>query len=386
MAENAVTMFVGAKSELEKKYIVRISAAALDLVVRGIESFGANLFPDDGTPQKCVRILDEACRMAEERIRNCDDEIIEFNDEAHRLDRALVELVELYRDNNSSVTRSWVDRLRSERDSASFHMREFFARWDFSGSSPIFFLEETRKFRSFMDDVSSFKWTETNLTSHGVAAAVDKFLSDIQRILLARFARLLEVKACDVAEVISRLTDVPLTQILESDNDHKKRAIYMTNQRVVNQERVVDEIYEVLSSERPITTKRPRGSFLLVGPTGVGKREIAKAVALHWYRDANRLVEIDISEYADLPMKSAAPPPYDFLPFGSESKEKHLLDRLTQVVAKRPYSVILLSKIDNDPLTVTRVLLRILSSDDDNALSNTKGRGTLLTSLSLLFS
>ncbi|KAL9174298.1 hypothetical protein ABFS82_02G043100 [Erythranthe guttata] len=174
--------------------------------------------------------------------------------------------------------------------------------------------------------------------------------------------------------MLRRHTDVPLTQILESDNDRKKRAVYMTNQRVVNQEHVVNEIYEVLSSERPIITKRPRGSFLLVGPTGVGKREIAKAVALHWYCDANRIVEIDISEYADLlPMKSAAPPPYDFLPFGSESKEKHLLDRLTQVVAKRPYSVILLSKIDNDPLTVTRVLLRILS-DDDNALSsNTKG-------------
>ncbi|KAL8046598.1 hypothetical protein ABFX02_08G187200 [Erythranthe guttata] len=329
MEENAAVMLNGAKPELQKKYGVSISAAAVDLAVRGLKPFASELYPEDGPPQKCVRILEDACKLVQTKFGNFGDEI-EFNEKVYELGRSLVELIELYRD-NSFDSRFWVDRLR--------------------------------------DHAASFNWTETNLNE--VVGAVDQFLVDTRRSQVLRFKSLLTVEACHVAEVISSLTDVPITQIIPSNiNNDKKNAIEMTNKRVVNQERVVNEIFEILASKKPIVTKRPRGSFLLVGPTGVGKREIAKAVALHWYCDATRLVEIDMSEYAEPPMKSSA---YDLSESGSKSKHQHLRNRLNEVVANRPYSVIVLDKIDKASFdTVTRVLLPILSDGSAESVDFSK--------------
>ncbi|KAL9160258.1 hypothetical protein ABFS82_08G187400 [Erythranthe guttata] len=366
MEENAAVMLNGAKPKLQKKYGVSISAAAVDLAVRGLKPFASELYPEDGPPQKCVRILEDACKLVQTKFGNFGDEI-EFNEKVYELGRSVVELIELYRD-NSFDSRFWVDRLRSERDSASIHMNDFITRWDFI-RSPLFGDTSTENFRSLRDHAASFNWTETNLNE--VVGAVDQFLVDTRRSQVLRFKSLLTVEACHVAEVISRLTDVPLTQIIPSNiNNHKKKAIEMTNKRVVNQERVVNEIFEILASKKPIVTKRPRGSFLLVGPTGVGKREIAKAVALHWYCDASRLVEIDMSEYTEPPMKSS--PTYD-LSESSKSKHQHLRNRLNEVVANRPYSVILLDKIDKASFdTVTRVLLPILSDGSAESVDFSK--------------
>ncbi|KAL7103658.1 hypothetical protein ACP275_08G193000 [Erythranthe tilingii] len=341
------------KSELEKRHGVCISDAAFDLADKS-EFF----------PEKCVgRILDEACKLVQENFTSCGDEIDQFNDKARELGRTLVELTELLRDDNSPETQFWVDRLKSERDSASFHINGFFIRWGFE--KDFIFCEDAEKIRSLRDRIiASSDFDDPNFT-----LIVDQFLVDIQRSILTRFPGNLTVRDCHVAEVISRLTDVPFTQIIRSNiNSHKRKAIKMTNKRVVNQKHVVKEIFKILASEKPIITNRPRASFLLVGPTGVGKREIAKSVALHWYCDASRLVEIDMSEYADDYLSYCC---NNFcLPFiGSKTKssykqQQNLWNRFSEVVAKRPYSVILLHNVDKDCFdTLTKVLLRI-SSDE----------------------
>ncbi|KAL7143647.1 hypothetical protein ABFS83_08G206300 [Erythranthe nasuta] len=340
------------KSELEKRHGVCISDAAFDL------ADNSQLFPE-----KCVRrILDEACKLVQENFTSCRNEIDQFNDNARELGQTLVELTELHRDDNSSETQFWVDRLKSERDSASFHINGFFMRWGFE--KDFIFCEDAEKIRSLRDRVIASSDFDPNFT-----LIIDQFLVDIQRSIFNRFPGNLTVRACHVAEVISRLTDVPFTQIIRSNiNSHKKKAVKMTNKRVVNQKHVVKEIFKILASEKTVITNRPRGSFLLVGPTGVGKREIAKSVALHWYSDASRLVEIDMSEYADDYLSYCC---NNFcLPFiGSKTKssykhQQNIWNRLTEVVAKRPYSVILLHNVDKDCFnTLTKVLLRI-SSDE----------------------
>ncbi|KAL8046457.1 hypothetical protein ABFS82_08G179600 [Erythranthe guttata] len=249
-------------------------------------------------------------------------------------------------------------------------MGDFLYQWDFAFD--LFLDERTPKkiklYREYASNIASLYCPvlnksilkESSVVPREKSRNIVRFLDDIQRQLIKRFKCLLTVEACHVAEVLSMRTDVPLTQILPSINNHKRKAIYMTKQRVVNQERVINEIYETLSVSGPITT-RPRGSFLLLGGSGVGKTEIAKAVALHWYCDASRLVEIDMSEYAEPPQLESAN--CDIVEW-SKRMHREFWNRLTEIVAKRPYSVILLDKVDKASSIVARVLVEVLSYGD----------------------
>lgn len=195
--------------------------------------------------------------------------------------------------------------------------------------------------------------------------------------------------------MISRLTDVPITLILPLTDAEKKRATYMTMQRVVNQEYAITDIFNVVASPRPVT-KRPMGSFILLGPSGVGKKEIAKSVARYWYCDPTRLFEIDMSEYAEPPLVSILSQPrycsLTFLIYCIQSllnlvshiplvlfffrlrvNGDDLLTRLTKVVQRRPYSIFLLRNIDKASSTVVKIILKeVLSAGGNTAdFSNT---------------
>ncbi|KAL7143230.1 hypothetical protein ABFS83_08G177700 [Erythranthe nasuta] len=363
--EMAARVSPEAKSKLEKKYRLPISVQAFALAVHGVRFFDSKHHPGDETLEKSVEILECACKLVLEQLKNCTHEI-EFREKAYELRRALVELIELHRDKHLD-SQLWVARLKSERDSASFYMGDFLYQWDFAFD---LFLDESapkkiKLYREYASNIASLYcpvlnksiFKESSVVPREKSRNIVRFLDDIQSQLIKRFKCLLTVEACHVAEVLSMRTDVPITQILPSINDHKKKAIYMTKQRVVNQERVINEIYETLSVSGPIST-RPRGSFLLLGGSGVGKTEIAKAVALHWYCDASRLVEIDMSEYAELPQLESAN--CDLVEW-SKRMHHEFWNRLTEIVAKRPYSVILLDKVDKASSIVTRILVEVLS-------------------------
>ncbi|KAL7142664.1 hypothetical protein ABFS83_08G139200 [Erythranthe nasuta] len=344
-----------AKPKLERKYSVRISARAL-------KSFDSMLIPEDTAPQD---LLEGACKMVMENFRNYAHNLdSKFNEKAYELRRAIVELVELYRSGHPD-SKFWVARLRGERDSASLYMNWLLYTWDF-GLDGTLNLETVAKLKllneSTLDEPSPFK----------EASDVARFLDDVQDQLLYRFRSLLTVDDRHVHEVLSKLTDVPLTQIVTSvDNHYKKMAISMTNNRVVDQKRVINEIFETLASERR-TTMRPMGSFLLLGPSRVGKKEIAKAVARHWYCDESRLVEIDMAEYVEPPVESAE---------GSKRIRRYVWNQLIDAVKKRPYSVIVLDKIDKASSSVITDLLKVLTC---GATSDFEGR-TVDFSKSIIF-
>ncbi|KAL3644021.1 hypothetical protein CASFOL_011953 [Castilleja foliolosa] len=339
------------KLKLEDRYNVQITDAAFDMAVQGLKTFDSKLIFDDASPKKAMEILDGACKLVLERFRNCEYET-SFYEEAHQLRWDLVELIEIYRGTPNTNTRKWVTRLRWERDCESIFMNEFLCRWKHVVGSPggCHFLNQ-----EFVQQLSLFKETNNKINDNNDGDGDDGFsqksrLDDVTRFinvirskLVSSFDHLLTVTSSHVAEVASKMSDIPLKRFLLPHNDNKKlKAKYMTNLRVLEQELVVYDIYETLASSTRLNSSitHPRGSFLLLGQSGAGKTEVAKAVAKHWYCDASRLVEIDVSDLAD---------------------ESVFWRRLSEVVEKRPYSIIVLDKIDKASESVTRALVDVLS-------------------------
>ncbi|KAL9160094.1 hypothetical protein ABFS82_08G177700 [Erythranthe guttata] len=351
MEEEVMKLLEEAKPKLEKEYCVRISDGAFDLAVRGYLDPKLMISEDTNHEYKrAVEILAGACNLVQRNFRNGAHERV-FYDKAYELRRALVELTELHWDSSNPASRSWASRLTSERASASLYMSGFLRKCDKTVNSPLSCCRITSKIAEILEKFDIYDTSSSE-------GDVGRYLDDLQGQLIELFQHLLTVEASHVAEVVSSLTDVPLTQILPSVDNHKQKAVYMTNLRVVDQKHVIDEVFETVAFQRNMTT-RPRGLFLLLGDSGVGKSEIAKAVAEHWYCDASRLVEIDMSEYAECDLSE-----------WSQRKDQDLWNRLTEIVAKRPYSVILLDKIDKGSSIVTRILHEVLSETP----SDTEGK------------
>ncbi|CAA0841831.1 Unknown protein [Striga hermonthica] len=184
------------------------------------------------------------------------------------------------------------------------------------------------------------------------------------------FNRTLMVSPSHVREVVSRMSDVPLVELSSSTGYLKKEACRLTKKRLVGLDSTIDGIFEALAASCTNSSQagaRPRGLFLLVGRSGSGVTEIAKAVAQHWYGDESRLVEIEMCKY------------YDGNPFGNAARDPEswprtkanlelFLSHLSEVVRKRPYSVILLDRIYRACFCI-KGLLQVLRGDGPNESS-----------------
>lgn len=183
----------------------------------------------------------------------------------------------------------------------------------------------------------------------------------------ARVERELVVKEEDIAGVVSRWTGIPVTRLTEEESERLMRLEEELHRRVVDQDAAVETIAQVVRSSRAGLTdpRRPIGSFIFLGPTGVGKTELAKSLAEVLYGDEEAMVRIDMSEYMERHSVSrlvGAPPGYVGYEEGGQ---------LTEVVRRRPYSVILLDEIEKAHPEVFNILLQVL---DDGRLTDGKGR------------
>jgi ATP-dependent Clp protease ATP-binding subunit ClpC len=176
-----------------------------------------------------------------------------------------------------------------------------------------------------------------------------------------------EVGIADIAEVISRSTGIPVAQLTESERERLLRLEDELHQRVVGQEEAVHAVAEAIRRSRTGLgdPDRPVGSFLFLGPTGVGKTELAKALAVALFGEEDRMIRLDMSEYGErhtVARMVGAPPGY--VGYG-ESGE------LTEAVRRRPYSVLLLDELEKAHPDVFNTLLQVL---DDGRLTDGQGR------------
>ncbi len=176
-----------------------------------------------------------------------------------------------------------------------------------------------------------------------------------------------EVDADDIADVVSKWTGIPVTRLTETETERLIKLEEQLHQRVVGQNLAVDTVANVVRSARAGLSdpKRPIGSFIFLGPTGVGKTELAKALAFSLYGDENALIRIDMSEYMEKFSVSrliGAPPGYVGYEEGGQ---------LTEAVRRRPYCVILFDEIEKAHAEVFNILLQVL---DDGRLTDNQGR------------
>lgn len=176
-----------------------------------------------------------------------------------------------------------------------------------------------------------------------------------------------EVTAEEIAEVVSKWTGIPVNKMLESEKEKLLRLEDELHKRVIGQEEAISAVSDAVRRSRAglQDTKRPIGSFIFLGTTGVGKTELAKALSEFLFNDENAMTRIDMSEYQERHSVSrlvGAPPGYVGYDEGGQ---------LTEAVRRRPYSVILLDEIEKAHPDVFNVLLQVL---DDGRLTDNKGR------------
>jgi len=196
---------------------------------------------------------------------------------------------------------------------------------------------------------------------------IKKHETELKKIQKKRSLLRSEVTEEDVAKVVSRWTGIPVTKLLESEAEKLQKMEEILHQRIVDQEEAISAIANAIRRARASISEenRPLGSFLFLGPTGVGKTETAKALAEFLFNDENALIRLDMSEYMEKHSVSkliGSPPGYVGYEEGGQ---------LTEKIRRRPYSIVLLDEIEKAHPEVFNILLQIL---EDGRLTDAKGR------------
>ncbi len=303
--ESAIKMLKGLKPKLEEHHKVKITDDAIEAAVKLSKKYIQGRY----LPDKAIDVLDEACARKKIEATYMSPELAELKEKLHQL--------------------------RAELDEAVKN-EEF---------------DKAAKLKKEIKDIE----------------AKIKELEEKQEKMKKEGESIPVVTAEDIAEVISEMTGIPASKLQEEEIQKLLRMEEELHKRVIGQERAIKAISEAIRRARAglQPPNRPLGSFLFLGPTGVGKTELAKALAEYLFGDETAIIRLDMSEYMEKHAVSkliGAPPGYVGYEEGGQ---------LTEAVRRKPYSVILLDEIEKAHPDVFNILLQIL---DDGRLTDAKGR------------
>ena len=301
--DDAIEILRGIKDKYEAFHKVEIEDAAVVSAVKLSDRY----INDRQLPDKAIDLVDEACSRV--RLRH-------------------------------SVAPDSIQKMENELETLSAEMEAAIQAQEFEKAA-----EYRDKKKAIQEQLSSERetWEKQNKTSHQV------------------------VTSEDIAEVVSNWSGVPVTKLTEEDSERLLHLERILHERVIGQEEAVTAVSKAVRRAHSglKDAKRPIGSFLFLGPTGVGKTELAKALAEALFDDENAMVRIDMSEYMEKFAVSrlvGAPPGYVGYDEGGQ---------LTEAVRRKPYSVILLDEIEKAHPDVFNILLQVL---DDGRLTDSQGR------------
>ena len=362
--ESAISILRGIKEKYEAHHKVRIMDEAVISAVELSQRYITNRF----LPDKAIDLMDEAAAKLRMEINSKPEELDVLDRKIMQLE---IEIEAIKREDDKAKLKL----LNVELANLKEERNEIFAKWE-SEKTVIENIQKTKL------DIENFKQeaerAERNgdygkvaelrygkiKEAHAKLESLQKDLSDEQKkgTLIKE-----EVTTEDIAEVVAKWTGIPVTKMLQSEREKLLNLEDVLHKRVVGQDEAIQAVSDAIRRSRAglQDAKRPIGSFLFLGTTGVGKTELAKTLAAYLFDDENALTRIDMSEYQERHSVSrlvGAPPGYIGYDEGGQ---------LTEAVRRKPYSVILLDEIEKAHPDTFNVLLQVL---DEGRLTDNKGR------------
>lgn len=358
----SISILRGLKEKYENHHKVHIEDDAIIAAVELSHRYITNRF----LPDKAIDLVDEAASKLRLEMNSVPESIDELSRKIRQLE---IEREAIKREGKSpklDEIQSNLKELEREFDAAN-------KKWKEEKS----LLEQIQKQREAMEQ---YKWQADDAERrgdygkvaeirYGKMADAQKRIEELNAQKEANPSPLINeaVNAEDIAEIVSRWTGIPVNRMLESEKTKLLNMEALLHQRVVGQDEAVQAVADAVRRSRAglQNEKRPIGSFMFLGTTGVGKTELAKALAQALFNDENMMTRIDMSEYQERHSVSrlvGAPPGYVGYDEGGQ---------LTEAVRRKPYSVILLDEIEKAHPDVFNILLQVL---DDGRLTDNKGR------------
>ncbi|MDO4775394.1 MAG: ATP-dependent chaperone ClpB [Aerococcaceae bacterium] len=364
--EDTISILRGLKERFEIHHGVNIQDNAL--VAAAVLS--NRYMTDRFLPDKAIDLVDEACAT----IR------VEMNSMPTEMDQVIRRLMQLeieeaaLKKETDDASRKRLEMLQEELAELREQANTLKMRWEIEKESA----NKLRDKRQALDDArrqledaeANYDLEKAAELRHGRIPELERELKNIEATEMDSTVERLTQEAVtdeEIAKVVGRLTGIPVTRLVEGEREKLLKLSDTLHQRVIGQDEAVDKVTEaVLRSRAGLQNpNRPIGSFLFLGPTGVGKTELAKTLAETLFDSEDHLVRIDMSEYMEKHAVSrlvGAPPGY----IGYEEG-----GYLTEAVRRNPYTIVLLDEIEKAHPDVFNILLQVL---DDGRLTDSKGR------------
>lgn len=365
--EDTISILRGLKERFEVHHGVKIQDSALV----GAAVLSNRYISDRFLPDKAIDLVDEACAMIRTEIDSMPSELDEVT---RRVTQLEIEEVALQKEQDRP-SRERLEALKKELAELRSRAAGMKAQWETEKQA----IKKVQSLREEIEKVNrEIEATEREVNLQRTAELKYGVLPELQRKLRQEEehlytanpgGRLLRERVTEdeIAEIISRWTGIPVTRLVEGEREKLLRLDEVLHQRVVGQDEAVKLVADAVIRARAgiKDPRRPIGSFIFLGPTGVGKTELAKTLAEALFDSEDNLVRIDMSEYQERHTVSrliGAPPGYVGYEEGGQ---------LTESVRRKPYSVILFDEIEKAHSDVFNVLLQLL---DDGRLTDSQGR------------
>ncbi len=366
--EDTISILRGLKERYEVHHGVKIADSALVAAAVLSDRYISDRF----LPDKAIDLVDESAAKLKMEITSKPEELDELDRKILQLE---MERLSLGREQSQSSQ----ERLsRIERELANFKedQRLLNEQWQAEKQE----IDQTRQLKESIEQLNveiqqaerDYDYNRAAELRYGKLSQLQKQIQEIETRLSEKQGRgktLLreEVVETDIAEIVSKWTGIPVTKMVESEKEKLLHLEDELHERVIGQDEAVSAVSDAILKSRAglADPNRPTASFIFLGPTGVGKTELAKALASNLFDSENALVRIDMSEYMEKHTVSrlvGAPPGYVGYEEGGQ---------LTEAIRRQPYSVILFDEIEKAHPDVFNIMLQIL---DDGRLTDSQGR------------
>lgn len=364
--EDTISILRGIKERYEVYHGVKIA----DSAIIAAATLSDRYIQDRFLPDKAIDLIDEACASIKTELDSMPHELDEMQ---HKIMQLEIEEAALKKETDK-ISESHLAEIQKELSELRDSFKEMKAKWDNEKNS----IGKVRSLREEIDKINSqieraensYDLNQLAELKYGKLPQLKKELADAEEASEKNgMSRLLRNKVTDdeIAEIVGRWTGIPVSKLMEGEKQKLLGLEDTLHKRVIGQNEAVEKVSDaILRSRAGIKDpRRPIGSFMFLGPTGVGKTELAKALAEALFDDENSMVRIDMSEYMEKYSVSrliGAPPGYVGYEEGGQ---------LTEAVRRKPYSVVLFDEIEKAHPDVFNVLLQVL---DDGRITDSQGR------------